>query len=77
MSGMNHNRLAARVRALNEVNAVANQYEQQLIDAFRPFLGREVLKADGNLRVDVQRNLPPAPKGVRVWRKSERMYTVL
>ncbi len=59
--------LAAKVAGQNKVNAAANEYERQLIEAFRPFIGTKILTHDG-IAKRVKPHIPAAPAGVRVWR---------
>lgn len=62
--------LAAKVRGQNKVNAAANEYEKQLIEAFRPFVGSKILTHSG-LAARVKPHIPEAPKEVfRAWRSA-------
>lgn len=66
--------LTAKVKGQNKVNAAANEYEKQLIEAFRPFVGSKIL-THGGLAARVKPQIPEAPKGVRAWRSSSN-YSV-
>lgn len=58
--------LIAKVKGQNKVNAIANAYEKQLIEAFRPFLGTKIL-THGGLAARVKPHIPEAPDA-RCWR---------
>jgi hypothetical protein len=49
--------LAAKVAGQNKVNAIANEYEKQLIEAFRPFVGTKILTHNG-LAARVKPHIP-------------------
>lgn len=60
--------LAAKVAGQNKVNTAANEYEKQLIEAFRPFVGTKILTHNG-LAARVKPHIPKAPNSVlRSWR---------
>ena len=49
MSDYRSNRLAARVAARNAAHQMVNELRPKLRAALRPFIGRQVIKADGDL----------------------------
>lgn len=62
--------LAAKVAGQNKVNAAANQYERQLIEAFRPFIGTKILINGGSLAARVKPHIPKASNVFRCWLSS-------
>ncbi len=61
--------LAAKVAGQNKVNQAANEYEKQLIEAFRPFVGTKILTHSG-LSARVKPHIPECKGVFRCWRAS-------
>ncbi len=56
-----NDKVSAKVNAVNKANAYANDIHGQLVEAFQPFVGTKVLKADGTLTAKVEKMLPAFP----------------
>lgn len=66
--------LAAKVAGQNKVNAIANEYEKQLIKAFRPFVGTKILTHSG-IAARVKPHIPePFNTGVPMYGASLRTW---
>ena len=65
-------RLNAKVKAINRAHTYANQLSKQLQEIFRPLVGQEILKVDGQLLVKVKNLLPEFSNtsGLQVYRSS-------
>lgn len=46
---MENNKLAARVKALNKANEIANEIFPKLQSIFKPYIGQKIIKGDGTL----------------------------
>lgn len=67
-------KLAARVKAINTANKVANELHPQLLAVFSPLVGHKILKADGTLLAKIGALLPAMPddyRKIRVHRDSK------
>lgn len=66
-----NNRLEARVKAKNLVNAKANGIEPKLREIFAPYVGKKILKVDGSLVSEIAEKLKqfnyPAQNEFRFW----------
>ena len=47
--------LGVRVRGVNRANSLASQWQERLIDVFRPFVGTKIFKADGELLAKIKK----------------------
>ncbi|RTL00390.1 MAG: hypothetical protein EKK57_07255 [Proteobacteria bacterium] len=70
-------KLTAAVDAQNAANQIANDLFPKMREAFRPFVGKKILKADGSLTQAVQNAIArifPDNKVARVFRSQGRYH---
>jgi hypothetical protein len=64
---IHHSRLAAKVAGQNRVNAEANTLERELVEIFRPFIGKKIL-THGGLTAKIKPLIPKRELPFRLWR---------
>lgn len=74
---MNTRNLNAKVKAVNKVNALYNEYGPKLIAFFTPYIGMAVFKKEGDLLQKIRNTLPNMPSEMnrQVW-FSKSNYTL-
>lgn len=65
------NRLSAKVCAVNKANAYAMRLHKLLSPIVAQWVGQDILKADGTLRVKYEKQIPKFPEvaGIRVYKR--------
>lgn len=78
MNTERHDRLVARVNAVNKANAYGMELHTQLTAIFAPFVGTKIEKVDGTLLAKVKNLLPPFPStpALHVYRQTSNYSLV-
>ena len=62
----NLDKINAKVQAVNLANKTANQLHATLVQILTPFIGQQIIKADGKLRANITKLLPKFPNDTKI-----------